>query len=102
MVLIEFSMFPLDKGESLSSYVARILDIIDQSGIPYRLNPMGTVLEGDYDEVMAVVRKCFKALEKDCNRISMTLKMDYRKTDQSRLESKIKKVESILKKELKK
>ena len=102
MVLIEFSMFPLDKGESLSPYVARILDIIDQSGIPYRLNPMGTVLEGDYDEVMAVVRKCFKALEKDCNRISMTLKMDYRKTDQSRLESKIKKVESILKKELKK
>ena len=102
MVLIEFSMFPLDKGESLSPYVARILDIIDQSGIPYRLNPMGTVLEGDYDEVMAVVRKCFKALEKDCNRISMTLKMDSRKTDQSRLESKIKKVESILKKELKK
>ncbi len=102
MVLIEFSMFPLDKGESLSPYVARILDIIDQSGIPYRLNPMGTVLEGDYDEVMEVVRKCFKALEKDCNRISMTLKMDYRKTDQSRLESKIKKVESILKKELKK
>ncbi len=102
MVLIEFSMFPLDKGESLSPYVARILDIIDQSGVPYRLNPMGTVLEGDYDEVMAVVRKCFKALEQDCNRISMTLKMDYRKTDQSRLESKIKKVESILKKELKK
>lgn len=102
MVLIEFSMFPLDKGESLSPYVARILDIIDQSGVPYRLNPMGTVLEGDYDQVMEVVRKCFKALEKDCNRISMTLKMDYRKTDQSRLESKIEKVESILKKELKK
>ncbi|MHB2150270.1 MTH1187 family thiamine-binding protein [Calditrichota bacterium LG25] len=102
MVLIEFSMFPLDKGESLSPYVARILDIIDKSGVSYRLNPMGTVLEGDYDEVMGVVRQCFKALEQDCRRISMTLKMDYRKSDESRLEKKIQKVESILKKELKK
>ncbi|APF20929.1 protein of unknown function DUF77 [Caldithrix abyssi DSM 13497] len=102
MVLIEFSMFPLDKGESLSPYVARILDIIDKSGVNYRLNPMGTVLEGDYDEVMGVVRQCFKALEKDCRRISMTLKMDYRKSNESRLEKKIQKVESILKRELKK
>ena len=102
MVLVEFSMFPLDKGESLSPYVAKIMDVIDKSGVNYRLNPMGTVLEGDYDEVMAVVRDCFKTLEKDCNRISMTLKMDYRKTDKSRLDSKIQKVESILKRELKK
>ncbi len=100
MVLIEFSMFPVDKGESLSPYVARLLDIIDKSGVNYRLNPMGTVLEGDYDEVMAVVRDCFKALEKDCNRIHMTLKMDYRKTDKSRLESKIEKVESLLHRKL--
>ena len=46
MVMIEFSMYPLDKGESLSPYVARILDVIDRSGVTYRLNPMGTVLEG--------------------------------------------------------
>ncbi len=102
MVLIEFSMFPLDKGESLSPYVARILDVIDKSGVNYRLNPMGTVLEGNYDEVMDVVRDCFLALQKDCNRISMTLKMDYRKTEHSRLESKIQKVESILQRKLKK
>ena len=102
MVLIEFSMFPVDKGESLSPYVARILNIIDQSGVAYRLNPMGTVLEGDYDEVMKVVRDCFKELQKDCNRISMTLRMDYRKTDKSRLNAKIEKVEQILQRELKK
>ena len=100
--MIEFSMFPLDKGESLSPYVARILDVIDRSGVAYRLNPMGTVLEGDYDEVMSVVRACFKELEKDCARISMTLKMDYRKTDESRLNKKVAKLESILHKELKK
>ncbi|RLD15858.1 thiamine-binding protein [candidate division KSB1 bacterium] len=102
MVMVEFSMFPLDKGESLSPYVARILDVIDRSGVTYRLNPMGTVLEGDYDEVMNVVRACFKELEKDCSRISMTLKMDYRKTNESRLNKKVAKLESILNKELKK
>ena len=102
MVMVEFSMFPLDKGESLSPYVARILDVIDKSGVTYRLNPMGTVLEGDYDEVMSVVRACFKELEKDCSRISMTLKMDYRKTKESRLNKKVEKLESILNKELKK
>ncbi len=102
MVMVEFSMFPLDKGESLSPYVARILDVIDRSDVTYRLNPMGTVLEGDYDQVMAVVRACFKELEKDCSRISMTLKMDYRKTEQSRLDKKVEKLESILHKELKK
>lgn len=102
MVMIEFSMFPTDKGESVSPYVARILDIIDRSGVAYRLTPMGTVLEGDYDEVMNVVRTCFKELEKDCSRISMTLKMDYRKTNDSRLNKKVAKLESLLNKELKK
>ena len=51
MVLLEFSMSPLDKGESLSPYVSRIIKIIDESGISYRLNPMGTVLEGEYDDM---------------------------------------------------
>ena len=54
MVLLEFSMSPLDKGESLSQYVARSLDIIDRSGVPYQLTPMGTILEGEWDDVMAV------------------------------------------------
>jgi len=39
-------MSPLGKGESVGKYVARSLDIIDKSGVDYRLNPMGTVLEG--------------------------------------------------------
>lgn len=96
MVLLEFSMSPLDKGESLSPYVARILDVIDKSGISYRLTPMGTILEGDYQPVMAVVENCFIELQKDCNRISVTLKIDYRPGNASRLNSKVKRIESIL------
>lgn len=95
MVLLEFSMSPTDKGESLSQYVSKIIDYIDKSGVTYQLTPMGTILEGDWDEVMGVVTGCFKELEKECNRISVNLKVDYRKGSESRMDSKIKKVEDL-------
>ncbi|MGE5401488.1 MAG: MTH1187 family thiamine-binding protein [Ignavibacteriales bacterium] len=100
MVLLEFSMSPLDKGESLSSYISRILNYIDESGVTYKLTPMGTILEGEWDEVMGVVTGCFRLLEEDCSRISVNLKVDYRAGKESRMESKIRKVEKILNKKL--
>lgn len=96
MVLLEFSMSPFDKGESLSQYVARIINIIDKSEVDYKLTPMGTILEGEYDRVMDVVRCCFVELQKDCKRISVSLKIDYRAGTESRLQSKIQKIESLL------
>lgn len=96
MVLLEFAMSPTAQGDSLSRYVARILDVIDRSGLPYQLTAMGTILEGDWDEVMRVVGDCFKALQPDCPRIGMNLKMDYRAGSQSRMRSKIDAVEAQL------
>ena len=100
MVLLEFSMSPLCKGESVSKYVSRSLDIIDKSGVAYRLNPMGTVLEGEWDEVFAVVRKCYERMKKDCNRISCSIKVDYRKGHSGRLVSKVASVEKTLKRSI--
>jgi uncharacterized protein (TIGR00106 family) len=101
MVLLEFSMSPMGKGESVGKYVARSLDIIDRSGIAYRLNPMGTVIEGDWDRVFGVVKRCFETMRKDCNRISVSIKVDYRKGHQGRLSSKMASVEKRLKRKLK-
>jgi len=101
MVLLEFSMSPLGKGESVGKYVSRSLDIIDRSGVPYKLNPMGTVLEGEWDKVFGVVRKCYERMRKDCNRISCTIKVDYRKGHRGRLESKVASVENRLKRKVK-
>ena len=61
MVLIEFSIYPLGKGESVGRYVARALDIVDKSGVSYRLHAMGTILEGEWDECLRVVSKCLAA-----------------------------------------
>lgn len=93
MVLLEFAMAPRGQGESLSPYVARILDIVDRSGLRYQLTAMGTILEGEWDEVMAVVGECFRALQVDCTRIGMNLTMDYRAGTESRLVSKVDAVE---------
>jgi uncharacterized protein (TIGR00106 family) len=92
MFLMELSMTPMDKGDSVSDYVARSLVIIDKSGLPYRLNPMGTVIEGSLDDLLDIVKKCHERMARDCVRISTSIKMDYRKDKSGRLESKIKSV----------
>lgn len=99
-VLVEFSMSPMDKGESLSKYVARSLDIIDQSGLDYQFTPMGTILEGEWDDVMQVVGDCYKKMNEDCNRIACYLKVDARKGKTNRIRGKTDKVQSILERDL--
>ena len=96
-VIVEFSIFPMDKGESLSAYVARALKIIQESGLPYELNPMGTCVEGEWNDVMALVDRCFEALKKDCKRINLSLKADYRKGTSARLKRKVASVKEKLK-----
>ena len=100
MVLLEFSIYPTDKGISVSPYVSRILDNIDKSGVTYQLTPMGTILEGDWNKVMTVVSGCFNLLAEDCERITVNLKVDYRKGSESRMHTKIEKVEKILNRKL--
>ena len=101
MVLLEFSMSPLGKGESVGKYVTRSLEIVDKSGVDYRLNPMGTVLEGDWDDVFGVVTQCFERMRRDCHRISCSIKVDYRKGAQGRLRAKVASVEKRLGRKLK-
>jgi uncharacterized protein (TIGR00106 family) len=100
MVLLEFSMTPLSKGESVSKYVARSLEIIEASGLDYRLHAMGTIIEGEIDDVLAVLRQCFTAMSTDCDRVTCTAKFDYRRGYQGRLDSKVKSVEEKLGREL--
>lgn len=65
-------------------------------------SPMGTILGGgEFDAVMAVVAACFRQLERDCGRIAMTLEVDYRAGGESRLRSKVDKVQRHLGRALK-
>lgn len=101
-VLAEFSMSPMDQGESVSKHVARSLEIIAASGVPYRLGPMGTCLEGSWDEVFGVIKQCYDRMAQDSRRIACSIKLDIRTGHENRLSGKIAKVEHLLGRELNK
>lgn len=86
------SVSPLGKGESVSAYVARCLDVIEASGVTHELGPMGTTLEGSWEEVMEVARRCVAELEDDCDRVSVLLKIDHRREGPGRLARKMESV----------
>ena len=102
MVLLEFSMAPLEKGPSVGEYVARSLKIIDESGLDYRLHAMGTIIEGEIDDCLAVLKKCLDAMATDCERITCTAKLDYRRGHAGRLKAKVTSVEEKLGRQLRK
>jgi uncharacterized protein (TIGR00106 family) len=100
-VLLEFAMFPTDKGESVSEYVSRILKVIDEEGQQYTLTAMGTIIEVEkLDDALKIVKKAYKQLERDCNRVYSTIKLDIRKGKGGRLRQKIDSVERKLGKKL--
>ena len=102
MALLEFSIYPLDQGESVSPYVARCLEIIDRSGLEYQCHAMGTILEGDIEKLLGVVRQCFDALATDCDRIECMMRLDYRRDYVGQLRGKVASVEEKLGRPLRK
>jgi len=78
-MIVDFSIAPVGTGESLSAYVAEVFKIIEKSGLPYKHHSMGTNIEGDWDEVMAVIKACRDRMLEQANRISISIKIDDRK-----------------------
>lgn len=94
-VLLEFSMFPTDVGESKSKYVSKIIKMVKESGMDYKLTPMSTVIETDsIKKALKIVEKSYNILEKmGVNRVYSVLKFDIRIGKRDRLIQKIKSVE---------
>lgn len=100
-VLVEFAMFPTDKGESVSPYVSRIIDMIDKSGTPYQLTPMGTIIECDsICEATTLINHAYEQLAPDCERVYSSIKLDIRKNKGNRLKQKIQSVQTQLGREV--
>jgi len=101
-MLANFSVIPLGRGESVSKYVAKVIDIVDKSGLSYQLTSMGTLVEGGWDEVMEVIRKCHHTTRKLVPRVYTVITIDDRKGARGRLQGKVRSVERVLKREVKK
>ncbi len=101
-MLIEFSIVPVGTGSSIGDRLAEVLKIVDESGLPYKLNPMGTVVEGEWDDLLRLVKKCHKTVMKREERVVTTISIDDRKNKPNRIEGKVKSIEKRLGKSLKK
>jgi uncharacterized protein (TIGR00106 family) len=101
-MVVEFSVVPIGRGESVSGLVARVADLVDRSGLPYRLTAMGTIVEGDWDEVFALIRRCHETMRGQAGRVSTHIAVDDRDQARGRLEGKVRKIEDILGRDLRK
>ncbi|SRR4030042_6926507 len=101
-MLVEFSIVPLGLGSSIGNKLAEVLKIVDASGLPYKINPMGTVVEGEWDEIMKLIKKCHRTVMKTGERVITTISIDDRKGKPNRIEEKVKSIERRLGKSLKK
>ena len=92
-VLMEFAMFPTDKGESVSAEVSRIIQMIRGSGVAYQLTPMGTIIETPtLEAALEIVQHAHDLLDRDAGRIYATIKLDIRKGQSERMDGKIRSV----------
>ncbi|MER5812961.1 MTH1187 family thiamine-binding protein [Streptomyces sp. NPDC002033] len=95
-MIIAFSVTPLGVGEEVGEYVADAVRVVRESGLPNRTDAMFTTVEGEWDEVMDVVRRAVAAVEARAPRVSFILKADIRPGVSDGMTSKIETVERHL------
>jgi uncharacterized protein (TIGR00106 family) len=96
MVLVEFSVDPLGAGDSVAEHVARCIERVEASGLPFEVHSMGTIVEGELDQVLALVRDCVALLAEDFDRVTCQVKLDLRRGATGRLRGKVESVERRL------
>ncbi len=99
-MVVEFSLVPIGKGESLGELVAKIVDIVDTSGLPYKLTAMGTIVEGEWDDVFELIKECHFKMRQYANRVMTFITIDDRARAKKRIEGKVEDVEKILNRKL--
>ncbi|MBS3090675.1 MTH1187 family thiamine-binding protein [Candidatus Pacearchaeota archaeon] len=101
-MIAAISIEPIGQGRSLSKYIARVTEIVEQSGLEYQLNNMNTEVYGEWGEVMDIVEKCHYAVLKEAGRVITHITIDERSDKKYGLGDKIRAVERILGREVKK
>ncbi|MFA7342324.1 MAG: MTH1187 family thiamine-binding protein [Candidatus Methanomethylophilaceae archaeon] len=95
-MIASFSIVPLDKGESVSEYVAICVSLVRDSGLPYQLTPMATVVEGELDEVMGLIALCHRTMRRHSRRVLTRVEIDDREGRDDALHQKVESVRARL------
>ncbi len=93
-VLMNFAMFPTDKGTSVSKYVSRVIDMLRSSGYAYKLGSMSTTVETEtMSEALSILEKAYALLEPDSSRVYSTVTFDIKKSETGRMAQKVNSIE---------
>ncbi|GHJ14246.1 MULTISPECIES: MTH1187 family thiamine-binding protein [unclassified Micromonospora] len=95
-MLVAFSITPLGVGESVGDPVADAVRVVRESGLPNRTDAMFTTVEGEWDEVMAVVKRAVDTVAAQAPRVSLVLKADLRPGVTDALTAKVAHIEARL------
>jgi uncharacterized protein (TIGR00106 family) len=95
-MLAAFSITPLGVGDSVGETVADAVRLVRDSGLPNETNAMFTNVEGEWDEVMALLKRCVEAVAAEAPRVSVVVKLDYRPGTEDALHAKLESVERHL------
>ncbi|MFL6242925.1 MAG: MTH1187 family thiamine-binding protein [Acidimicrobiia bacterium] len=95
-MLAAFSVTPLGGDDSVGELVADAVRIVRESGLPNETNAMFTNIEGEWDEVMAVIHRCVQAVAERSPRVSVVIKIDHRPGVTDALHSKMETIEREL------
>lgn len=101
-MLMELSVIPLGRGRSISADLADLVKIIDASGLDYRLTAAGTLIEGNWDELMDLAKKCHSDMRRKTERVITLMKLDDYEQRTGRLTAAVKSVEEKVGKPIKK
>ena len=91
MAIVQFSVVPLGTGStSLSHYVAQIHRLLQDSGVKHQLTPMGTILEGPLEELLAVIRRCHQVpFDQGAQRVMTLIDIDDRRDKPATAQAKV-------------
>ena len=88
-MVVEFSVIPIGGGASMSGRLAKVMRLIDSSGLNYRMGAMGTSVEGGWDEILRLVKRCHRLLLAGSPRVLTHIVIDDRKGGRGRLVGKV-------------
>lgn len=95
-MLVEISVIPLGGGAHVSMPVAQVVDMIDKSGLPYQITATSTIVEGEWDQVMPLVKQCLQEVRRSSPRVVAVIKVDDEAGATGQLEANVREVEELI------